>query len=230
MAQLEGFNDNNPWWMKEQVGKVQAPAAESPGGGPSMDSVAPGVAPAASGGGGGGGNSGGVLSFSAPSMDFRGVPQFNAAKFRAPSAQEVLTDPGYMFRLQTGTDAMEKSAAARGVLRTGGTLKDLIQYGQNFATQEYQNVYDRALKSHGANYQIEKDAYAPQFQEWMAQFNADRAMKMAAFQHANNMQMSAANRPAAPFEPMPTGGAPVAFNPSAPQQTVFMPGQQVGKL
>lgn len=30
----------------------------------------------------------------------------------------------------------------RGYLRTGGTLRDLVEYGQNFSASEYRNVFD----------------------------------------------------------------------------------------
>jgi hypothetical protein len=52
-------------------------------------------------------------------------------------------DPGVAYRLQRGIDAMNKMAAARGGLMSGGALKAGQQYGQDMASQEYQNAYDR---------------------------------------------------------------------------------------
>jgi hypothetical protein len=52
-------------------------------------------------------------------------------------------DPGYAFRMQEGQKALERSAAARGGLQSGGTMKALAQYGQNFASNEYNNAYNR---------------------------------------------------------------------------------------
>lgn len=52
-------------------------------------------------------------------------------------------DPGYDFRMQQGQAALERSAAARGGLQTGGTLQALTQYGQDYASNEYQNAYNR---------------------------------------------------------------------------------------
>lgn len=52
-------------------------------------------------------------------------------------------DPGYQFRLQEGMKALEGSAAARGMLNSGATLKALTRYGQDFAANEYQNAYNR---------------------------------------------------------------------------------------
>ena len=68
--------------------------------------------------------------------------------FRAPTPQELAANPSYQFRLQGGQQAIDRSAAARGTLRTGGTLKDLAEYGQNFASQEYESAYDRALREY----------------------------------------------------------------------------------
>jgi len=53
------------------------------------------------------------------------------------------TDPGYLFRLSEGQKVLENSAAARGGLLSGQTGKALQQYGQNFASNEFGNIYDR---------------------------------------------------------------------------------------
>jgi len=52
-------------------------------------------------------------------------------------------DPGYQFRLSEGQKAIERSAAARGGLNSGATMKALTRYGQDFASNEYQNAYNR---------------------------------------------------------------------------------------
>lgn len=60
-------------------------------------------------------------------------------------------DPSYQFRLGEGQKVLERSAAARGTLLGGGTLKALTNYGQQAASQEYQAAYDRALGAFKAN-------------------------------------------------------------------------------
>jgi hypothetical protein len=52
-------------------------------------------------------------------------------------------DPGYQFRLDEGIRAAEASTGARGNRLSGGTLKDLLGYGQDMGAQEYQNIYNR---------------------------------------------------------------------------------------
>lgn len=54
-------------------------------------------------------------------------------------------DPGYQFRLSEGMKGLERSAAARGGLLSGATLKGVQRYGQDMASQEYQNAYGRAM-------------------------------------------------------------------------------------
>lgn len=59
-------------------------------------------------------------------------------------------DPGYNFRMAEGLKALERSAAARGLLQSGGTLKGIQQYGQNLASSEYENAFSRYLSQREA--------------------------------------------------------------------------------
>jgi hypothetical protein len=52
-------------------------------------------------------------------------------------------DPGYQFRLAEGMKGLERSAAARGGLLSGSTLKGIQRYGQDMASQEYTNAFNR---------------------------------------------------------------------------------------
>lgn len=54
-------------------------------------------------------------------------------------------DPGYAFRMSEGLKALERSAAARGGLMSGAQMKGIERFGQDLASQEYQNAYNRAL-------------------------------------------------------------------------------------
>jgi hypothetical protein len=53
------------------------------------------------------------------------------------------TDPGYQFRFEEGMRALDRSAAMRGGLLSGGTVRKAIRYGQGMASDEYANVYNR---------------------------------------------------------------------------------------
>ncbi len=59
-------------------------------------------------------------------------------------------DPSYQFRTSEGMKALERSAAARGMLSSGSTLKGIQRFGQDLASQEYQNAFNR--------YQVERAA------------------------------------------------------------------------
>jgi len=72
--------------------------------------------------------------------------------------------PGYQFRLQQGTDSVQNGAAARGGLLSGAAQKALLKYGQDYASNEYGNEFNRlsstagggqtagVMNSSGANY------------------------------------------------------------------------------
>lgn len=59
------------------------------------------------------------------------------------AGQDIYSDPSYQFRLQQGQNAIQSSAAAQGGLLSGATLKALQNYGQESASQEYSNAYNR---------------------------------------------------------------------------------------
>ena len=57
--------------------------------------------------------------------------------------QQFEQDPGYAFRQAEGMRALERSAAARGNLLSGSTLKGIQRFGQDLASQEYGNAFNR---------------------------------------------------------------------------------------
>lgn len=66
-----------------------------------------------------------------------------ASKYTPFSMQNFQQDPGYAFRLSEGQKAIERSAAARGGLLSGGTGKALQRFGQDYGSQEYMNAFNR---------------------------------------------------------------------------------------
>jgi hypothetical protein len=52
-------------------------------------------------------------------------------------------DPGFQFRMQQGANAINAGAGARGMRNSGATMKALTRYGQDFASNEYNNAYNR---------------------------------------------------------------------------------------
>lgn len=58
--------------------------------------------------------------------------------------RDLQMDPGYGFRLREGEKALERMQSARGNLLSGGAIKAGQRYGQDLASQEYMNAFNRA--------------------------------------------------------------------------------------
>ena len=59
------------------------------------------------------------------------------------SMADYQADPGYAFRLSEGQKALDRQAAARGGLISGGALRAATRYGQEMGSQEYQGAFNR---------------------------------------------------------------------------------------
>jgi hypothetical protein len=59
------------------------------------------------------------------------------------SMSDFEADPGYAFRLAEGQKGLDRQAAARGGLISGGALKAAARYGQDMGSQEYQSAFNR---------------------------------------------------------------------------------------
>jgi hypothetical protein len=72
---------------------------------------------------------------------------------RSFTMDDFQADPGYQFRLDQGTQAIERSAAARGGLLSGAAAKALTRYSQGVASDEFGNAFNRFTteKTNGFN-------------------------------------------------------------------------------
>ena len=79
------------------------------------------------------------------------LPQFQANIGKQPSYADVIanlsSDPAYQFELAQGQKAVQGSAAAQGLLRSGRTLMDLTKYAQGLAAQRGSDAYTRELNA-----------------------------------------------------------------------------------
>jgi hypothetical protein len=66
-----------------------------------------------------------------------------ASNYTPFGMDQFQADPGYQFRMSEGMKGLERSAAARGGLLSGGALRGIQRYGQDLASQEYQNAFNR---------------------------------------------------------------------------------------
>lgn len=80
-----------------------------------------------------------------PYRDF-GKTQLNSlGDFLNTKSASNYIDPGYQFRLNSGTNAINNNAAASNMLQSGDTLRALTEYGQDMGSQEYNNAFNRFL-------------------------------------------------------------------------------------
>ena len=59
--------------------------------------------------------------------------------------------PGYQFAMDQGVQALDRSAASRGLVLSGGQLKDVTSFGQGLASTQFNNAFNQlqALSSLG---------------------------------------------------------------------------------
>ncbi len=143
---------------------------------------------------------------------YKPPPAWGYKDFVGPNAETVLKTPGYQFRLNQGEQALQNAKAAQGILGTGATLKAILGYGQDYASNEFQNEWNREYTEYGTNrakdldayntnygtqyvdpykfaYQGAMDAFAPQMAEFNANVNAGNLgyqTQAAAGQHQND--------------------------------------------
>jgi hypothetical protein len=108
-----------------------------------------------------------------------------ASRYTPFGMEQFQADPGYGFRLKEGLRALESSAAARGGLLSGNTMRGITRYGQGLASDEYTNAFNR--------YQAERAARLNPLQSLagMGQSNA-ATMAQQAGQYGQNMAQGAA--------------------------------------
>jgi hypothetical protein len=77
----------------------------------------------------------------------------NGPEAAAAAREDFFTSPGYQFRLDEGLRGVDAGAAARGMLRSGATLKEEQRFGEGLASEEFGNYYNRLyqLSGLGAN-------------------------------------------------------------------------------
>lgn len=75
--------------------------------------------------------------------------QPNGELYRDFTMADFQADPGYGFRLSEGIKALDRSASARGLRNSGGAMKAITRFGQDFASNEYTNALNRFRQQQG---------------------------------------------------------------------------------
>jgi hypothetical protein len=77
-------------------------------------------------------------------LDYMGLAPGAGGKYAKDFGMaDFQQDPGYAFRMSEGLKALDRTAASRGGLLSGATLRGATRYGQDMASQEYTNAFNR---------------------------------------------------------------------------------------
>lgn len=116
-------------------------------------------------------------------------------QFHAPDPNQVQNDPAYQFQLTQGQNAIDRSAAARGTLVSGGTLKDIAEFGQGLASNFEDKAYSRAIGEYGMNQNTfranQNDPFNKQLQFGQQGLEGAQALAGYGNQYANGSQVNA---------------------------------------
>lgn len=81
-----------------------------------------------------------------------GIRNFLSSNNNQLTPAQVMADPGYQFGLNQGNRNIQGSAAARGGLYSGATLKALNKFGGDYATGRFNDTYNRMETSRNNQY------------------------------------------------------------------------------
>ena len=77
-------------------------------------------------------------------LDYLGLSAGAGGKYAKDfSMSDFEQDPGYAFRMSEGLKGLDRTAAARGGMLSGAALRGATRYGQDMASQEYTNAFNR---------------------------------------------------------------------------------------
>lgn len=79
-------------------------------------------------------------------------PPVWSEQFKAPSLEDVQNEPGYALGLKEGQNALERSAAARGSILSGGTQKATARYGTDYGATKYGEATGRLFDQYQQRY------------------------------------------------------------------------------
>jgi len=155
--------------------------------------------------------------------NFSGVAGYDpASAMKNFSAADFQTDPGYAFRLSEGMKALDRTAASRGGLLSGATLKGAQRYGSDLASQEYGNAYNRFQANRATQsqeyqnafnrYQAERAAQEQNYGNAFNRFQAERSNTLAPLQSLAGVGQSATQQAQQASQNFATGAANTLAN------------------
>ena len=127
-------------------------------------------------------------AYDAQQVQMRSSPDFGSLT-REFTNDDFVKDPGYQFRLDEGLKALQHSAAARGGLLSGNALKGISRYGQDYASNEFGNAFNR-FNTNQTN-KFNRFASLAGIGQTSANLNANNAMQLG--EQIGNNQIGAGN-------------------------------------
>jgi hypothetical protein len=91
----------------------------------------------------------GTLKTNGGNYNTYGLDPAGAKETQQQALADFQTTPGYQFRMDEGIKALDRSAASRGLLRSGAQQKGITDFGQNIASEEYGNYMNSLLAVSG---------------------------------------------------------------------------------
>ncbi len=91
----------------------------------------------------------GTLKTNGENFNTYGLDPAGAKETQQQALADFETSPGYQFRMDEGSKALDRSAASRGLLRSGAQQKALTAFGQGIASEEYGNYMNNLFQAAG---------------------------------------------------------------------------------
>lgn len=92
------------------------------------------------------------------------------ATYTAPTQAQLEASPGYQSRMAAGQQVVESSAAAKGSILNGGTQKALANYGQDYASNEYNNLVGQTQSGIALNNNATQTSFGNAFSNYQARY------------------------------------------------------------
>ena len=100
----------------------------------------------------------GTLKTNGGNYNTYGLDPAGAKETQQQALADFETSPGYQFRMDEGMKALDRSAASRGLLRSGAQQKAINTFGQGIASEEYNNYMRNLLAVSGLGNQAASSA------------------------------------------------------------------------
>ena len=92
------------------------------------------------------------------------------AQYSPPTLAQLQATPGYQARLAAGMQVQQRSAAAQGTILNGGTQQALQRYGQDYASNEYNNLVNQGMAATSLNNTSTQTGNQNAYQTYLANY------------------------------------------------------------